>query len=132
MAKTDFRSVGEYIAAQPKGVQPALRQVRRIIRRAVPSAAEYLSYRMPAYKVAGVPFLCLAGWKRHYSLYPANNEMAAAFKGALAPYRSSTGTLRFPLSEPVPARLIERVAKFRARQAVRRRRARLSTARRPA
>ena len=30
----------------------------------------------------------------------------AAFKGKLTPYRTSKGTLRFPLAEPVPVKLI--------------------------
>ena len=40
----------------------------------------------------------------------------AAFKDELAGYDLSKGTIRFPLSEPVPVHLIERIAKFRARQ----------------
>jgi uncharacterized protein YdhG (YjbR/CyaY superfamily) len=35
-------------------------------------------------------------------------------------YEVSKGTLRFPLAEPVPAKLIERIAKFRAREAAER------------
>jgi len=112
MAKTDFRSVDEYIAAQPKNVQVALRRVRSIVRKAVPTAVEVISYLMPTFRVAEGPFLCLGGWKEHYSLYPASDALVAAFKGALAPYRASKGTLRFPLSEPAPASLIERIAEF--------------------
>jgi uncharacterized protein YdhG (YjbR/CyaY superfamily) len=126
MATTDFRSVDEYIAAQPKNVQVVLRQVRSIIRRAVPSAVEVISYQMPAFRVAEGPVLCLGGWKQHYSLYPAGDAMDAAFKGALAPYRVSKGTLRFALSEPVPAKLIERIAKFRAKEVARRAKAKLA------
>jgi uncharacterized protein YdhG (YjbR/CyaY superfamily) len=29
-------------------------------------------------------------------------------------YKISKGTIRFPLSDPVPVKLIERIAKFRA------------------
>jgi len=127
MAKTDFKSVDEYIRAQPKGVQPVLRQVRRVIRKAVPSAVEVISYQVPAYKFAeGGPVLYFAAWQRHYSLYPASDELVAAFRGELTPYRASKGTLRFPLSEPVPVKLIERVAKFRAEQAGRRAKAKLA------
>ena len=127
MAKTDFKSVDEYIRAQPKGVQPVLRQVRRVIRKAVPSAVEVISYQVPAYKLAeGGPVLYFAAWKQHYSLYPASDELVAAFRGELTPYRASKGTLRFPLSEPVPVKLIERVAKFRAKQAGRRAKAKLA------
>jgi hypothetical protein len=35
----------------------------------------------------------------------------------LAPYRVSKGTIRCPLSEPVPARSIARIAKILAREA---------------
>ena len=126
MATTDFRSVDEYIAAQPKNVQIVLRQVRRIILKAVPSAVEAISYQLPIFKVADGPVLCLGGWKRHYSLYPAGDAMDAAFKGVLTPYRVSKGTLRFPLSEPVPAKLIERIAKFRAKEVARRAKAKLA------
>ena len=129
MAKTDFRSVEEYIRAQPKSVQPILRRVRSIIRKAVPAAMEVISYQLPAYKLAEGPVLCFAAWKQHYSLYPASDELVAAFKGALTPYRVSKGTLRFPLSEPVPVKLIERVAKFRAKEAKRRARAKLMRSR---
>jgi len=68
----------------------------------------------------------LWGWKQHYSLYPASDALVAAFKGALTPYRVSKGTLRFPLSEPVPAKLIERIAKFQAREVARRAKAKLA------
>jgi uncharacterized protein YdhG (YjbR/CyaY superfamily) len=57
-----------------------------------------------------------AGWKKHYSLYPVNEELVAAFREELATYEIDKGTIRFPLSEPVPVKLIERIAKFRARQ----------------
>jgi uncharacterized protein YdhG (YjbR/CyaY superfamily) len=124
--KTDFKSVDDYIAAQPKNAQAALRRVRSIIRKAVPTAFEVISYQMPTFKVAAGPFLCLGGWKEHYSLYPASDALVAAFKGALTPYRASKGTLRFPLSEPVPATLIERIAKFQAKDAARRANAKLA------
>jgi len=126
MTTTDFKSVDEYIAAQPQNVQVVLRRVRGIIRNAVPAAVEVISHQMPGYKVAEGPFLCLAGWKQHYSLYPASDVLVAAFKGALTPYRVSKGTLRFPLSEPVPARLIERIARFQAREVARRAKAKLA------
>lgn len=119
MARTDYRSVDEYIRAQPKDAQAVLRRLRSIIRKAVPAAVEVISYQIPAYKLAGRPVLYVAAWRQHYSLYPANDALVAAFKGELEAYRAGRGTLRFPLSEPVPAKLIERIARFRARVAAR-------------
>jgi len=117
MAKTDFKSVDEYIAAQPEDVQAILERVRGAIRRAVPGAQEMISYQIPTYKLHGDRVLYFAGWKQHYSLYPASDDLVDAFKHDLAPYKIDKGTIRFPLSQPVPVKLIERIAKFRAKDA---------------
>lgn len=116
VARTRFESVSAYIASKPRDTRVALERVRRAIRKAVPAAEEGLSYQMPAYTLNGVPVLYFAGWKAHYSLYPASDALVAAFKRELAAYERSKGTIRMPLSEPVPVRLIERIARFRANQ----------------
>jgi uncharacterized protein YdhG (YjbR/CyaY superfamily) len=116
MAKTNFKSVNEYIASKPKDVQAVLKLVRDAIRKAVPEAEELISYRIPMYKMNGRPVLYFAGWKEHYSLYPLGDALAAEFKKELADYKMSKGTIRLPLSEPVPVKLIERIAKFRAQR----------------
>jgi uncharacterized protein YdhG (YjbR/CyaY superfamily) len=123
LANTDSKSVDEYIAAQPEAAQGVLSRVRSAIRRAVPGAEEVISYKIPTYKLHGGPMLYFAGWKRHYSLYPATGLLVAAFKDDLAPYEVSKGTIRFPFSGPVPVRLIERIAKFRAKEAAERNKA---------
>ena len=116
MAKTGFKSVEEYIASQPEAVQVVLRRVRSTIRKAVPSAEEAISYKIPSYKLHGTGVLYFAGWKQHYSLYPAGAQLVEAFKDELAPYEVTKGTIRFPLSKPVPVKLIGRIAKFRAKE----------------
>jgi len=109
-----FRSVADYLAAQPPKTRAVLRQVRAAIRKGVPGADEVISYQMPAYKRDGAIVLYFAGWTAHYSLYPATATLVAAFSDALAGYQRSKGTIRFPLDQPVPVRLITRLAKFRA------------------
>ena len=109
-------SVREYIASKPKGSRASLEAVRRAILKGIPNAEEGLAYQMPAYTLNGVGVLYFAGWKSHYSLYPASDALVEAFARELAPYERSKATLKFPLSEPVPVRLIEQIAKFRARQ----------------
>jgi uncharacterized protein YdhG (YjbR/CyaY superfamily) len=116
MAKTDFGSVDEYITTHPEDVQSILQRVHSTIRKAVPGAEEVISYQIPAYKLPGGPVLYFAGWKQHYSLYPATARLVAAFKDDLSPYKVSKGTIRFPLSQPVPVRLIGRIARFRAEE----------------
>ena len=118
MAKTDFRSVDEYIATHPDDVQAILQRVRSAIRKGVPTAEEVMSYQIPAYKLDGSTVLFFAGWKQHYSLYPATDLVVEVFKEDLAPYEvNDKGTIRFPHSQPVPVKLIERIARFRAKEA---------------
>jgi uncharacterized protein YdhG (YjbR/CyaY superfamily) len=119
MAKTDFKSVDDYISSRPEAVQGILQRVRTIIRKAMPGAEEVISYQIPAYKLNGRPVLYFAGWKQHYSLYPSSAPLVTAFKKELAGYEISKGTIRFPLSEPIPVKLIERIAKFRVKEASR-------------
>ncbi len=116
MAKTDFKTVDEYIASQPETIQGVLERVRSAIQNALPEAEEVISYKMPTYKLHVDPVLYFAGWKRHFSLYPATASVIAAFKDEIAPYVVSKGTIRFPLTEPVPVKLIGRIAKFRVKE----------------
>jgi uncharacterized protein YdhG (YjbR/CyaY superfamily) len=127
MAKTDFKSVDEYIASRPDTVQAVLGRVRDTIRRAVPEAEEVISYQIPTYKLHGDPVLYFAGWKQHFSLYPASVNLVAAFKDDIAPYVVSKGTIRFPLSQPVPVKLIGRIAKYRAQEVAARVQAKAAT-----
>jgi uncharacterized protein YdhG (YjbR/CyaY superfamily) len=49
-------------------------------------------------------------------MYAATEQVVAAFETELAPYEIDKGTIRFPLSEPVPVKLIGRIARFRAKE----------------
>lgn len=118
-----MKSVDEYIASQPEAAQGVLKRVRSAIRKAVPGAEEAISYKIPTYKLQGAVVLYFAGWSRHYSLYPAGDRVVAAFRDELAPYAVEKGTIRFPLSAPVPVKLIGSIAKFRAKEAVERKKA---------
>ena len=116
MAKTDFKSVDEYIAAQPEGARDVLERVRGAIRRALPRADEVISYQIPAYKMHGRAVIYFAGWKQHYSVYPVSAQLLESLGEDVAQYEVSKGTIRFPLGEPVPVKLIQRIAKHRAKE----------------
>jgi uncharacterized protein YdhG (YjbR/CyaY superfamily) len=75
-----------------------------------------ISYRIPTYRLPAGPVLYFAGWKAHFSLYPASERLVSAFKDELAGAKINKGTIRFPLSEPVPHKLIARIARFRAKE----------------
>jgi uncharacterized protein YdhG (YjbR/CyaY superfamily) len=126
MGKANFTNVDEYISAQPETAQAVLQHVRSTLRKALPGAEEVISYKIPAYRLHGGIVLYFAGWKQHYSLYPAGERLVAAFKDQLGSYKVSKGTIRFPPFEPVPVKLIERIAKLRAEEAVQRKKSKLA------
>ena len=77
MARTDFKSVDAYLASQPAASRAVLRRVRGLIRGAAPRAEETISYQIPTYKLDGERLIYFAGWKQHYSLYPATAALVA-------------------------------------------------------
>jgi uncharacterized protein YdhG (YjbR/CyaY superfamily) len=111
----DFESVDEYIASQPEGVRETLALLRGTIRKAVPAAEEAISYKIPTYKLHDVPLIYFAAWKKHYSLYPITGRVLAEFQDELADFAVEKSTVRFAYSQPVPVKLIARIAKFRVK-----------------
>lgn len=114
MAKTDYQSIDAYIAAQPEALQEILQQVRAAIRRALPDAEEAISYQIPAFRQAGRVVIFFAGWKNHYSVYPATAAVVEGLGPRLSGYELGKGTIRFPLAGAVPVELIEAIAQLRA------------------
>jgi len=104
----DTDSVDDYIAGFPENIQKQLKRIRAVIRAAAPEAREKISYKIAGYELNGRNLVYFAGWKKHISLYPipAGDE---AFKKAISRYVDGRGTLKFPLDEPLPLKLIERV-----------------------
>ena len=106
--------IDAYIGAQPEAVRPLLEQVRATVRRAAPEATEVISYRIPAFRQKGV-LVYFAAFKRHIGFYPPVRG-DAALEAAVAPYAGEKGNLRFPLDQPLPLDLIERITLLRLAQ----------------
>lgn len=115
MASTDFKSVDDYIAAQESpAVRTVLERVRTTIRKALPRATEGISYQIPVYKLDGRTVLYFAGFRNHYSIYPATARLVSALGKDLSGRLHSKATIRFSVTDAVPTRLISRIAKVRA------------------
>ena len=115
MAKTQKpKDIDGYISQFPPGVQAVLQQVRQTIRQAAPDAEETISYQMPAFKQHGI-LVYFAAWEKHIGMYPPISGNKTLEK-AIARYAGPKGNLQFPLDEPIPYDLIERIVKLRVKQ----------------
>ena len=109
-------TVDAYIAAASPAAQPALRQLRQLIRATVPSLNERISYSMPAYDYRGERFVHFSAAKAHVGVYGLVHEDGEV-PPELAPYLTERSTLRFPLDQPLPTKalataLLAKAARF--------------------
>ena len=103
--------IDAYIARFPEPVQEKMYELVGIIKEAAPEAEEVMSYQMPAFRQHKV--LCyFAGWPRHIGFYPTSSGIEA-FRHELTAYTWSKGAIQFPLDEPLPKDLIQRIVRFR-------------------
>jgi uncharacterized protein YdhG (YjbR/CyaY superfamily) len=111
---TKFQTVDEYVSALPQPARDAVATLRQAIRQAAPQADEIISYNMPAFRWNGI-LVWYAAFKNHVGFYPRVSAIAA-FKTELAPYKTSKGAIRFPISEPIPISLVKKIVKFRIKE----------------
>jgi uncharacterized protein YdhG (YjbR/CyaY superfamily) len=109
-----MKNIDEYIAASAPEAQAILSRIRKTISAAAPEATETISYRMPAFLLGGV-LVYFAAFKRHIGLYPPVKGDAELMK-AVSKYAGEKGNLQFPLDQPIPYDLIERIVKLRVKQ----------------
>ena len=107
-------NIDEYIAGFPKDVQAILQKIRRTIRKAAPDAEETISYQIPTFTLKG-NLVHFAAFKKHIGFYPTPTGIEK-FKNELSIYEGAKGSVKFPLSKPIPFALISKIVKFKVKE----------------
>ncbi|MBL7851607.1 MAG: DUF1801 domain-containing protein [Cyclobacteriaceae bacterium] len=107
-------TVTEYLATFPPATRTLLRQLRSIIKNAAPKAEEKISYGMPGYTYRGM-LVYFAGYAQHIGFYPGPKAISH-FQDRLTKYKTSKGTVQFPLDAPLPASLIRSIVRWRMKE----------------
>ncbi len=112
-AADGLEGVEEYLSKVPEPARATLEKVRATIRSVVPKeTTEGLSYGMPAFRYKGA-LVAYAAFKDHCSFFPMNAALIDTMKDELKGYRTSKGTLQFPMDKPLPAALLKKMVKAR-------------------
>ena len=122
MSAAKPKDIDTYIGDYPEKVRGLLEQIRATIRRAAPEAEEAIKYGIPTF-VQGENLVHFAAYKNHIGFYPSSSAIAA-FHEQLSRYKSAKGSVQFPLDEPMPLELIEKIVRFRVKEAKAKARAR--------
>ena len=109
-----YKTVNEYHSTFPPGTRKKMKELNAAIKKAAPGAEEMICYNMPAFKLHG-PLVYYAGYKNHIGFYPTGSGISA-FEKELSGYKTSKGTVQFPLESSLPLPLITRMVKFRVKQ----------------
>ena len=112
--KKGFSSIDQYIETFPKEVQVILEKLRGTIKGAAPEAEEKISYQMPTFALKG-NLVHFAAYKHHIGFYPTPSGIET-FQKELSAYESAKGSVKFPLSDPLPYDLITKIVKFRVKE----------------
>lgn len=112
--KPTENDIDAYISQFSPDVQQIHQKIRTIARNAAPETEEIISYRMPALRMNGI-LIYFAAFKNHIGMFPPISGDDAIEK-ATAPYAGPKGNLQFPLDQPIPYKLIERIVKLRLKQ----------------
>lgn len=104
-------SVSAYIRKFPKEVAEKLESLRQVLKKTAPQAEEIISYQMPAYKFHGI-LVYFAGYRNHIGFYPGAKAIEV-FSQDLLSFKTSKGTIQFPLDQPLPLTLVKKITRYR-------------------
>lgn len=110
-----MNEVEKYIHQFPENIQEILSHIRMLIINNAPEAEELMAYGMPGYKTHKKPLVYFAAFKNHIGFY-ATPTGHSEFKNELSKYKQGKGSVQFPLDQPIPFELIERMVKFRVNE----------------
>jgi uncharacterized protein YdhG (YjbR/CyaY superfamily) len=110
------QEIDAYLAQLEEPKRSTLRELRRTIHEVIPDAEQCISYRMPAFRLHGKVVAGFAAFTHHLSYLPHSGSVLSELADDLAGYASTPGSLHFPVDQPLPRSLVEKLIEVRLRQ----------------
>ncbi len=112
--KVNYTNIDEYIASFPQEVQERMERLRQAIQKMAPDATEKISWDMPTFYLKG-NLVHFAAFKNHIGFYPGDSGVSN-FLEDVAQFKHSKGAIQFPMKEPLPLELVEKIVAFRVKE----------------
>jgi uncharacterized protein YdhG (YjbR/CyaY superfamily) len=109
--------IDAYIDGLEEPKRTTLGHLRTTIMTFIPDAEQCLSYGMPAFKVRGKTVAGFAAFKSHLSYLPHSGSVLPRLATQLDQYSWTPGSLHFPIEEPLPAPLVQKLISVRMAEA---------------
>jgi uncharacterized protein YdhG (YjbR/CyaY superfamily) len=109
--------VDAYLAVLEEPKQSTLRALRQTILAIIPEAEQCISYAMPTFKIRGKAIAGFAAFKNHLSYLPHSGSVIPELQSDLTQYTATKGSLHFPIDQPLPKAIVEKLVAVRMRQA---------------
>lgn len=107
------QEVDDYLANIEEPKRATLRELRQTIRGILPDAEEVISYGMPAFRLNGKVIAGFAAFKNHVAYLPHSGSVLNELRDDLVRYKSTEGSLHFPIDKPLPKALVKKLIAVR-------------------
>jgi uncharacterized protein YdhG (YjbR/CyaY superfamily) len=114
------QGIDEYLAGLDKPSRTTLENLRQTILGIVPGAEECISYGMPAFRLEGTVIAGFAAFKNHLAYLPHSGSVLGELSDELTGYKSTPGSLHFPIDKPLPKALVKKLIATRVKEIRRR------------
>jgi uncharacterized protein YdhG (YjbR/CyaY superfamily) len=108
--------IDSYLAGVGEPKRSTLQQLRQCVLDVIPDAEECISYGLPAFKVKGKTVAGFGAFKNHLSYLPHSGSVLPALAADLAGYEGTQGSLHFPVDQPLPPALVDKLVTTRLRE----------------
>lgn len=110
-----IKTIDEFISQYPFEVQAILQKIRAAIQKSAPGAEEAMAYGIPTFRLNGKNLVHFSALKAHIGFYPTPSGIEK-FKKELSVYEGAKGSVRFPLTKPIPYALIRKIVQYRVKE----------------
>lgn len=111
------KDVDAYLRDVEEPKRSTLQALRSTILEIIPEAEEVISYRVPAFRVQGKTVAGFAAFKTHLSYLPFSGAVLPRLADDLHGYTMTKSALHFPVDEPLPKALVQKLIAVRLDEA---------------